>query len=237
MDRGYTLCFWLDSILFLILIKCNFQNFHHQPRWNLWENRFQRKQKQFSSESSCKSHLVCEPLGDPLGVLGKCPALSSRASSDCCCCLATEPRHCLKGGWHRVTALPQGPDLTAERGNEKRITLEHSSIILHRKYQAQLFPQPSRATVVQRSHWTLNVWSSLLCSEHSRKEVSRLKLLLFSLCFSSRELVFPACRFMMYFNHTKDHSCFLPSLSAPSKPLPINGSTDSQTDLDQFTNK
>lgn len=200
--------------MFLILIKWSFQNFHHWPAWaggmckriDFKGSRSSLAVIAFANSTLYVNHLVLHSVCWDSALLW-----ASRASSDCRC-LAAEPRRCwcscgraapLKEGWHSSALGPWFWQL-----REGPVFLVHSSILLHREYQAQVFPWPSRATVVLRSHWTVNVWSSLLCSEHSRKEISSFNQLLFSLCFSSGEVVFPVCRFLMYFSHPKEHSYF-----------------------------
>lgn len=163
-------------------------------RWNVWENWFQREQKQFSNESSRKSHSVRDPLGVSLSVLGQCPALSQQSQQWLLLLLGCRAPSLLIQLWtsstpeERITGLQLCPGAPIWELREGPNFLVHSNIILHREYQAKLFPWPSRATVVQRSHWTVNVWSSLLCPEHSREEVFSFNQLLFSSCFSSVEL-------------------------------------------------
>lgn len=233
VDRGCILCFWLDSIMFLILIKWNFQNFHHQPSWA--GGMCERTNFKGSRSSLAVRALANPPLYvDPLVFLCVCweSALpgASRASSDCCCCLPQSPilaDVAVEGQqpWRKDGAGQQlCPRVSIWQLREGLNFSVHSNIILHRKYHTKPFPWPSGATVFQRSHCTLNVW--VLCPAQSTLEKKSSAL---TSCFSSGELVFPACRFMMYANHSKKHSCFLPSLSAPSKFLPVNGSTDSHT--------
>lgn len=158
-------------------------------------------------------------------------------SSDCCCCSAAE-RDCCWVSYGRAASLQAGRGIQSNsfalgflfwQLREDPYFLIHSNNFLHKEYQAQLFPWSSRATVCQRNHLAVKIWGFLFCSDQSSKEISSFIQFFFSLCFPFVEPLFTECRFIMYSTHPKEHSCFLPSLSAPSKPPPGNRSTHSQT--------
>ena len=93
-------------------------------------------------------------------------------SSDCCC-LAAECVCC----WFscgRAACLQAGREVQSNSSalgflfwqlREDLYFLVRSNMFLHREYQAQLFPLPSRATVFQRSH--LAVKTGVFCSVQS----------------------------------------------------------------------
>ena len=174
-------------------------------------------------------HLVC--LNSAL-LWCKC-----KADSGDCCCSAPECDCCwfscgkvaflqAKRGIQSTSSALESPFWQLGEGT---YFLVHSNVFLHREYQAQLFPWTSRATAFQRTHLAMKIWSFLFCSEWSSKEISSFIQLFFSLYCSFAGLIFSRCGLTMYFTHLKEHFCFLPTLSAPSKPLPGNRSTGSQT--------
>lgn len=157
-------------------------------------------------------------------------------SSDCCCSAAEQD--CCWFSCGRAASLQAVGEVQSNSSalgslfwqlREGPYFFMHSNILLHREYQGQLFPWPSRATVFQRSH--LAVKTGVFCSVQSNLARKSLALsnCFFPYAFLLGYLFFSECRFIIYFTCPKEHSCLLPSLSAPSKPLPVNRSTDSQT--------
>lgn len=125
--RGYMLCSWLDSCRVSHTHKMEFSKpspSAQLSRWNVWENGFQRKQKQWElllippwvwstwCFTWCVGKVPCfEPAGPAVAAAAAWPQSPSAADA------AVEEQHLWrKEGWHRVTVLPLGPHLTAERG-------------------------------------------------------------------------------------------------------------------------